>query len=87
MPVLWCQRICPADEFDRWLAYYQRFPFDTESTQHVPMAMLAALYANANSDGRSEQKSIDDFLLFKPAPTLDEKMTRIFSNLPQQEQE
>jgi hypothetical protein len=49
-------------------AFYRRYPFDDESTQHVPAAQLAAMYANSHRKEGADAHDVDEFLIFQPRP-------------------
>ena len=53
MPVAVLQAQMSSNEFTEWLAYYRLEPFGEERAD-LRMAILAALIANVNSDGKKK---------------------------------
>ena len=75
-----------AAQGDMWKRFYQRFPFDPESIYYAPPASIAASIVNVNGGRDGRAVSVRDMLLIKPPEkpeTLDDKMRRIFSRMPQ----
>lgn len=62
------KQMLTAREVAELRAYYQRFPFDDESTQHVPAAQFTAAYVNAHRNEGSPPVDIADCLVFHPHP-------------------
>lgn len=70
LPPRLAKRMLTAREAQELRAYYARFPFDDESRQ-VPLAQLAAMYANTHMRDGAEPASIADFLPFRPRAETD----------------
>lgn len=70
LPPRIAKRMLTAREAQELRAYYARFPFDDES-QQVPMAQLAAMYANVHLLPGAEPATVADFLPFRPKPETD----------------
>lgn len=64
-------------------AYHERLPFDDEGVS-VPLAQLAAMYANAHRKEGSEPLPLSDFLPFmpryEPETDLDAKILAFFKD-------
>lgn len=86
-PVAWLKRMISAREFDQWVEYYKRRPFDDESVHQTHVAQLTSIYVNAHQKGNTKPTSAADFLLFRDnesetAPDLDAKFRRFFASYP-----
>lgn len=72
IPVVdWLKEIMPADEFDRWVAYYRIRPFDDESNFQIPIAGLHATLININRAPNSRPTTREECMPFRRAPERD----------------
>lgn len=60
-----------AKEFERWRQFQKQEPIDDRANVRHPLAMLTAIFTNANKGANQAAKNTRDFLLYEENPEND----------------